>query len=64
MRECKDKRKHAWIWGYEDASIKGNTHESEDMSIQGYQQVGMNLRVWGYEDARIQANTHKPGNMT
>ena len=64
MQRYKQAHTNMSISGWEDARIKGNTHESEDMRMQGYQQACMNLMVWGCENARIQVNTHKPGNMT
>ena len=41
MQGCKDESKHTWTWGY------------KDVTMQGCQQVHMNLDVQGCKDARI-----------
>ena len=69
MRVCKDKKKHTWSWGYEDARISTNTHEPEGMRMWGcddastweydismwvYENTTKYTGTWLYEDMRIQ----------
>lgn len=49
VKECKDKRKHTWNWGYEEARILTSTDELEGMRMWGCEVTSKHTRTWGHD---------------